>query len=142
MEKMSRINWMLTGIRPKEGETLPEETVNRMLNEAFLDGVKYDLFLCGGLVDKQGTLEEMEDGLELVASDMDEYQVGDYGIISNHSEGSLLFFPVDIRVEDSPIIETEEDAQIFIDAIVNPPSPNENLIEAMDKYKKFKNGDA
>ena len=74
---------------------------------------------------------------------MSEYQVGDYGIISNHAEGSLLFFPVDIRVEETTsIIETEEDAQIFIDAIENPPSPNANLIEAMDKYKKFKNGDA
>ena len=56
---MSNINWMLTGIKPKEGETLPEETVNKMLNEAFLEDVKYDLFLCGALVDKQGTLEEM-----------------------------------------------------------------------------------
>ncbi len=98
---ISRHSWVLVGIRPTEGDTIPEENVQRMLAEAFLPERTFSLFLCGAEIDKQGTLEEMEAGLDLLVQGMDDYNIGDYCIISKHEEGSLLFMPLEPEEENA-----------------------------------------
>ena len=39
--------------------------------------------------------------------------------------------------ENSKILNTIEDKKIFLDAILNPPSPNDALKKAQLNYKKF-----
>jgi len=39
--------------------------------------------------------------------------------------------------ENSKILNTIEDKKIFLDAILNPPSPNSELKKAQLNYKKF-----
>jgi hypothetical protein len=38
--------------------------------------------------------------------------------------------------EETPILATENDAEVFFDAIENPPAPSEELIKAAEKYKE------
>ena len=101
-EKISNISWVLVGVRPNTSEPASEETVQKMLMEAFLPGKIYKLFLCGVEVDKEGNLEEMEEGFLMLKSKMEEYNDGDYCIISQHEEGNLLFLPtiIDDDVKD------------------------------------------
>ena len=40
--------------------------------------------------------------------------------------------------ENSIILKTIEDKKIFLDAILNPPAPNDNLKKAQLNYDKFK----
>ena len=39
-------------------------------------------------------------------------------------------------VEKNPILTSETDADVFIEAIDNPPAPSEELIKAAEKYKE------
>ena len=101
MEQQSKISWVLTGINSKEADNkLEEQEIQEMLNNSFLEDSKFTLFLCGSLVeDKTGTLEEMEDGYVLIRYNMEEFQYGDYGIVSYHEKGSLLFMPFEMTDE-------------------------------------------
>jgi hypothetical protein len=38
--------------------------------------------------------------------------------------------------EETPIISSESDAEVFSEAIKNPPAPNEELLKAAEKYKE------
>ena len=40
--------------------------------------------------------------------------------------------------DNNLVVKTIEDKKIFLNAILNPPSPNEKLKKAQLKYKKFK----
>jgi hypothetical protein len=40
------------------------------------------------------------------------------------------------KKEENPIIASEKDAEVFEEAINNPPSPNEELLKAAEKYKE------
>lgn len=42
-----------------------------------------------------------------------------------------------IITENSLVLSTIEDKKIFLDAILNPPSPNDKLKQAQLNYKKF-----
>jgi hypothetical protein len=109
MENQSKISWVLVGIRSKnEGEQVEKEVAEKMLSEAFLPGKIYQLFLCGALVeDKSGTLEEMENGYKILLAGMEDYEYGDYGIISTHEEGNLLFMPVELSDEEIQQIDAQ-----------------------------------
>ena len=96
----SSVSWALVGVRPFGEEPLSDAVVHKMLMEAFLEGKTYKLFLCGTEVDKTGTLVEMEEGYLLLKKNMEEYNDGDYCIISSHDEGSLLFLPTQIEESD------------------------------------------
>ena len=98
---ISRFSWVLVGIRPVSEEQISEETAQRMLAEAFLPGRTFTLFLCGAEIEKQGTLEEMEEGLTILMDGMKDYNVGDYCIISKHEEGNLLFMPLEPEEENA-----------------------------------------
>ena len=43
--------------------------------------------------------------------------------------------------ENNEILKTIEDKKIFLEAILNPPKPNEKLKKAQLNYKAFKLGD-
>ena len=43
----------------------------------------------------------------------------------------------EIIMENEKILKSKEDAIIFFDAIMNPPKPNQNLIEGFEIYKKM-----
>ena len=98
---ISKYSWVLVGVRPSTEDTISEETAQKMLTEAFLPGRSFTLFLCGAEIDKQGTLEEMEDGLEILMKGMEDYNHGDYCIISKHEEGNLLFMPLEPEEENA-----------------------------------------
>ena len=40
------------------------------------------------------------------------------------------------KKEETPIISSEKDAEVFVEAINTPPAPNEELLEAAEKYKE------
>jgi hypothetical protein len=112
MEKLSKLSWTLVGVRPTEGSPdgkLEEETIQKMLNEAFEDGKTYDLFLCGEVVqDKKAALPEMEDGYFMLKAGMPELEYGDYGIISSHEEGDLLFVATELDEETISQINAQD----------------------------------
>lgn len=43
----------------------------------------------------------------------------------------------EIIMENEKIIATKEDAIVFFDAIINPPKPNQALIDGFDSYKNM-----
>jgi hypothetical protein len=40
------------------------------------------------------------------------------------------------KEEETPILATEKDTEVFFDAIDSPPAPNEELLKAAEKYKE------
>jgi hypothetical protein len=94
---LSKVSWVLVGVRANNETPVTEEQMTKMVNEAFIEGKRYTLFLCGEEVDKSGDLKEMEDGYYLLKAGMKDYKDGDYCIISTHPEGSLLFLPKEIE---------------------------------------------
>lgn len=106
----NKLSWVLVGIRPKnEGEKLPEETVERMLHDSFSEGVEYDLFLCGEVVqDKKAPLGEMESGYYMLKAGMPDLAYGDYGIIASHEEGDMLFVAMEMDPETISTINAQD----------------------------------
>jgi hypothetical protein len=96
MENQTKVSWVLFGIKPSKDEQLEEHVFQRMLSEAFIPGRMFKLYLAGAQIHKLGSLEEMESGYDIVKKEMEEYQFGDYGIISTHEEGELLFMPIEL----------------------------------------------
>ena len=95
MENQSKVGWALAGVRTDKEMT--KEEISKLLNESFLPEKKFTLFLCGEeMPDKTGTLDQMEEGLDLLKAGMEDYEVGDYAIISKHEEADLLFVPVEL----------------------------------------------
>ena len=98
--KVSDVSWVLVGVRPRTEEKLPEEVLQKLMVESFMDDRIYKLFLCGTEIDKSGNLDEMEEGYKLLRKSMEEYKDGDYCIISRHDEADLLFLPTEIDGDD------------------------------------------
>lgn len=95
MEKKSKYSWVLAGYRSKkQNEKIEEDQLHQMAIEAFMPNRIFQLFLCGAFVNKSGTLEEMESGLDLIIKKMKNYHEGDYCIVSSHEKGDLLFIPI------------------------------------------------
>lgn len=95
MEKLSKYSWVLIGYKSKtEDEKLTDEDLEKLTQEAFISGKVFQLYLCGAFVDKSGTLEQMEEGLDLILGKMTDYHEGDYCIVSDHENGNLLFLPI------------------------------------------------
>lgn len=93
MTNESKVSWILASVR--SAETIEENELQKMLLEAFLPEKKYKLFLCGEVIEgKEGNLVEMEQGFILISTSMKDYSHGDYGIISVHEFGELLFIPM------------------------------------------------
>lgn len=92
MEK-SEYSWVLIGSKGVDGD-LSLEKIDELTRNSFNDDSTFQLYLLGNHIEKFGTLEEMEGGLNLVIEEMDEYEEGAYCIISEHEEGQLLFCPV------------------------------------------------
>ena len=98
MEK-SEISWALVGSKSKLDNELTEDHIQKMLAEAFLLEKNYQLFLYGIPIEKTGSLEEMEEGYQLMKTETEKLEIGEYGIISDHEEGNLLFIAIEINEE-------------------------------------------
>ena len=110
MEKISKYDWALVGYKTdKEGEKLDDMVVDGMLKEAFLPDSQFKLFLYGAFVNKNGTLEEMENGLEMMEK-LPNFNRSDYGIISEHTGGYLLFLPVKLENNENAEISGNTDS--------------------------------
>jgi hypothetical protein len=59
------------------------------------------------------------------------YQMYEYN--GKYSPKKRIFSDI---VEKNPILTSETDADVFIEAIDNPPAPSEELIKAAEKYKE------
>jgi hypothetical protein len=61
--------------------------------------------------------------------DFDDLMEKNYQIYGDSGKNST-------KDEETPILATENDAEVFFDAIENPPAPSEELIKAAEKYKE------
>jgi hypothetical protein len=61
------------------------------------------------------------------------YQMYEYN--GKNSPKERIFSDI---VEKNPILASETDAEVFFDTIDNPPAPNEELVEAAEKYNAEK----
>ena len=59
------------------------------------------------------------------------YQI--YGDSGKNSTKESIFGDI---VEENPILASENDAEVFSEALDNPPAPSEELIKAAEKYKE------
>jgi hypothetical protein len=61
--------------------------------------------------------------------DLDDLMEKNYQIYGDSGKNST-------KDEETPILATEKDTEVFFDAIDNPIGPNEELIQAAEKYKE------
>ena len=79
--------------------------------------------LIGKKKEKKYNLSDLDDLMEK------NYQI--YGDSGKNSSKESVFSDI---VEETPILASKEDAEVFIDTINTPPAPNEALIEAAEQY--------
>ena len=90
------LGWALAGIKVKTGEEfIDEEISQQLLVESFKDDTVYKVFLCGAVIEKTGTLQEMEDAYYLLRADMEDFDHSDFAIIAEHDDADLLFIPIE-----------------------------------------------
>ena len=61
--------------------------------------------------------------------DLDDLMEKNYQIYGDSGKNSTKY-------EETPILATEKDTEVFSEAIDNPPAPSEELIKAAEKYKE------
>jgi hypothetical protein len=82
-----------------------------------------------GLIGKKK--EKTYDLDDLMEENYKNYQI--YGDNGKNSTKESIFGDI---VEKNPILASETDADVFSEAIKNPPAPSEELIKAAEKYKE------
>jgi hypothetical protein len=68
--------------------------------------------------------------------DLDDLMEKNYQIYGDSGKNSSKESIFSDMVEETPIIASEKDAEVFVEAINNPPAPNEELLKAAEKYKE------
>lgn len=101
------IGWVLSGISPN---TLGKESIERMLSEAFDENVIYRVYVCGADVNRPAGLSEAEDAYRVLREGMEDYELGDFGIVYEEEEGKLLFFPTEIEEQEDEEISRSDDS--------------------------------
>jgi hypothetical protein len=71
-------------------------------------------------------------------SDLDELMEKNYQIYGDNGKNSSKESVFNDIVEENPILASETDANVFFDAVNNPPAPNEALVEAVEQYEEKK----
>jgi hypothetical protein len=71
-------------------------------------------------------------------SDLDELMEKNYQIYGDNGKNSSKESIFSDIVKETPILVSEKDAEVFFDAINNTPAPNEELVEAAEKYNAEK----
>ena len=79
----------------------------------------------GLIAKKKYNLSDLDDLMEK------NYQI--YGDSGKNSSKESVFSDI---VEENHILESEKDAEVFVDTINTPPAPNEELLHAAEKYKE------
>lgn len=97
----STIGWALAGVKIKNGqEFLTEDVLQILLTESFKEESIYKVFLCGAVIEKTGSLPEMEEAYYLLKGSMEDFDHSDFAIISEHDDADLLFIPIDEKTID------------------------------------------
>jgi hypothetical protein len=71
-------------------------------------------------------------------SDLDDLMEKNYQIYGDNGKNSSKESIFSDIVEENTILASETDAEVFFDTIDNPPAPNEQLVEAAEKYNAEK----
>jgi hypothetical protein len=71
-------------------------------------------------------------------SDLDDLMEKNYQIYGDNGKNSSKDSIFNDIVEENPILASEKDAEVFFNTIDNPPSPNQALVEAAEKYNAEK----
>jgi len=69
-------------------------------------------------------------------NDLDDLMEKNYQIYGDNGKNSTKQSIFGDIVEKNPILASETDADVFSEAIENPPAPSEELIKAAEKYKE------
>jgi hypothetical protein len=78
-----------------------------------------------------GMTDDELNGLDdLMEENYKNYQI--YGDNGKNSTKESIFGDI---VEKNPILASEKDAEVFIDTINNPPTPNQALVDAVEQYE-------
>ncbi len=63
-------------------------------------------------------------------------KIGGFRNLTDFVLQAVQEFAKKIVEENQKILSSEEDRQVFFDALMNPPSPNKNLKEAVKRYRE------
>jgi hypothetical protein len=77
--------------------------------------------------DGEKTLEELDNYLKNTPKEQ---------LDADFDEINKMYEVYGDKPEETPIIASEKDAEVFVEAINNPPAPNEELLKAADKFKQ------
>jgi hypothetical protein len=99
----SDISWILiaTQINTDSAEKYPLEILTqKMMQEAFQPGKFFKSLICGEEIEKYGILDDMEKAFTMMSQGVEEFQEGDFCIISSHDEGRLVFLPIILDMDE------------------------------------------
>ena len=82
--------------------------------------------------------DDLSDWDVTLGDGLDDLMEKNYQIYGDNGKNSSNKSVFDDIVEDNPILVSERDAEVFFNEIENPSEPNEELVEAAEKYKAEK----
>ena len=82
--------------------------------------------------------DDLSDWDVTLGDGLDDLMEKNYQIYGDNGKSSSNESVSDDIVEDNPILASERDTEVFFNEIENPSEPNEELVEAVEKYKAEK----
>ena len=82
--------------------------------------------------------DDLSDWDVTLGDGLDDLMEKNYQIYGDNGKNSSNKSVFDDIVEDNPILVSERDAEVFFNEIENPSEPNEELVEAAEKYNAEK----
>ena len=82
--------------------------------------------------------DDLSDWDVTLGDGLDDLMEKNYQIYGDNGKSSSNESVSDDIVEDNPILASERDTEVFFNEIENPSEPNEELVEAVKKYKAEK----
>lgn len=110
-EQGSNISWVLiaTQINKESADKYPLEILTqKMIQEAFQPGKFFKSLLCGEEIEKYGILDDMEKAFTIMSQGVEDFQEGDFCIISTHEEGRLVFLPIILNMNEVEEVKDEQ----------------------------------
>lgn len=110
-EEGSNISWVLIASQMNKESTdkYPLEILTqKMMQEAFRPGKFFKSLICGEEIEKYGILDDMEKAFAMMSQGVEEFQEGDFCIISSHDEGRLVFLPIILNMDEVEEVKDEK----------------------------------
>ena len=82
--------------------------------------------------------DDLSDWDVTLGDGLDDLMEKNYQIYGDNGKNSSNESVSDDIMEDNPILASERDTEVFFNEIENPSEPNEELVEAVEKYKAEK----